>query len=71
MHNDKRVTRKCKWCHKEFHPRLADVKRGWGQYCSKVCKAKYQVKYMYDYPPEDPEAEIWAGLSFDEDKDVI
>ena len=24
--------------------RLADVKRGWGKFCNKSCKAKYQTK---------------------------
>nr|DAN71366.1 MAG TPA: DNA gyrase subunit A [Caudoviricetes sp.] len=29
----------CCECGKEFHPRMADVKRGWGKFCSKRCKA--------------------------------
>jgi len=31
-----------KKCHKEFQARTADVKRGWGKFCSKSCKAKHQ-----------------------------
>ena len=34
-----KVNKVCK-CGKNFEARLADVKRGWGKYCSKSCKAK-------------------------------
>jgi hypothetical protein len=34
----------CKWCHKPFHARQADINRGWGKYCSKSCKASHQEK---------------------------
>ncbi len=41
----KRVQRKCKCgCGKTFYPRVAEVKRGWGQFFSRSCKAKYQEK---------------------------
>lgn len=40
----KMVERKCKWCRKPFQARVADVKRGWGLFCSKSCKAKKQEK---------------------------
>lgn len=29
----------CKCCRKKFEARTADVKRGWGKFCSKRCKA--------------------------------
>ena len=29
----------CKCCKQEFKARVADIKRGWGKYCSKSCKA--------------------------------
>ncbi|WP_448205414.1 hypothetical protein [Azospirillum sp. sgz302134] len=32
--------RSCGCCRKEFHPKLADVRRGWGKFCSNVCKNK-------------------------------
>lgn len=35
----KTTKRFCPVCGKEFHPRMADVKRGWGKFCSKRCKA--------------------------------
>lgn len=35
----KTTKRFCPVCGKEFHPRMADVKRGWGRFCSKRCKA--------------------------------
>lgn len=31
-------------CKKEFEARTADVKRGWGKFCSKSCKAHKQTK---------------------------
>lgn len=30
-------------CTKPFTPRVADVKRGWGKFCSKSCKAQWQT----------------------------
>ena len=39
-----KVIRKCKSCGGEFKPRLADVNRGWGKFCSKSCKAIKQTK---------------------------
>lgn len=40
----KTTKRFCPVCGKEFHPRTADIKRGWGKFCSKRCKAIYQIK---------------------------
>lgn len=34
----------CGWCSKKKKVRSADIKRGWGKYCSKSCKAKDQAK---------------------------
>ncbi|HAV3054112.1 TPA: hypothetical protein JH928_003667 [Acinetobacter baumannii] len=34
----------CKWCKTPFQARTADVKRGWGKFCSKSCKASEQEK---------------------------
>lgn len=34
----------CRCCGKKFSARAADVKRGWGKYCSKRCKAVEQTK---------------------------
>jgi hypothetical protein len=45
----KMVERKCKWCRKPFQARAADVKRGWGLFCSKSCKAKKQEKRTGQY----------------------
>lgn len=33
------TTQKCASCKHEFQARTADVKRGWGKFCSKSCKA--------------------------------
>lgn len=38
------TTQKCKCCKQSFEARTADVKRGWGIYCSKRCKAIVQEK---------------------------
>ncbi len=40
------VDRKCKNCKKWIKVRSADIKRGWGKFCSKSCKAKKQSKTM-------------------------
>lgn len=34
---------KCGSCGITFQARTADVKRGWGKFCSKSCKAKKQT----------------------------
>lgn len=36
------TTVKCGKCKVDFQARTADVKRGWGKFCSKSCKAKKQ-----------------------------
>ncbi|MFS2027676.1 hypothetical protein [Massilia sp. CT11-137] len=43
------VEQKCKWCKEPFQARAADVKRGWGLYCSKSCKAMRQEKRTGQY----------------------
>lgn len=35
---------KCGNCKDEFEARKADIKRGWGKFCSKSCKAKKQER---------------------------
>ncbi len=40
------IDRKCKNCKKWIQVRSADIKRGWGKFCSKSCKAKKQSKSM-------------------------
>ena len=39
----------CKNCGKEFEARTADVKRGWGKFHNKSCKAKYQERNTGQY----------------------
>jgi endogenous inhibitor of DNA gyrase (YacG/DUF329 family) len=34
---------KCKRCGDPFEARVADIKRGWGKFCSKSCKAIKQT----------------------------
>lgn len=38
----KRIEAKCIKCGDVFSARVADRKRGWGNFCSKSCKAKEQ-----------------------------
>lgn len=45
------VDKKCECCKKDIKVRKADVKRGWGRFCSKSCKAKNQTSkrsFHYD-----------------------
>lgn len=42
------VQRKCR-CGKDFQARAADVKRGWGKFCSKSCKAVEQERHTRQY----------------------
>lgn len=39
----------CKNCGKDKKVRKADAKRGWGKFCSKVCKAKDQERRTGQY----------------------
>jgi len=36
-------------CKAEFEAKPSDVKRGWGLYCSKRCKAVVQEKITHQY----------------------
>lgn len=36
------IDKKCKHCKSDITVRLADHNRGWGKFCNKSCKAKYQ-----------------------------
>lgn len=42
MTRGKTKEKKCLRCKEIFHPRVADLKRGWGKFCSKSCKAVTQ-----------------------------
>jgi hypothetical protein len=43
------VDKSCEFCNANMTVRLADVKRGWGRFCSKSCKAKKQEKQNGQY----------------------
>jgi len=43
------IDKKCKHCSGDITVRLADHKRGWGNFCNKSCKAKYQEKRNGQY----------------------
>ena len=47
--NASMTTVNCKWCKNNFQARSADVKRGWGVFCSKQCKAMEQEKRTGQY----------------------
>lgn len=39
------MEKKCRHCDKPITVRVADHRRGWGNYCSKSCKAKRQARH--------------------------
>lgn len=43
------IDKKCKHCKSDITVRLADHNRGWGNFCNKSCKAKYQEKRNGQY----------------------
>lgn len=43
------INKKCKQCKNTISVRLADHNRGWGNFCDKSCKAKYQEKRNGQY----------------------
>lgn len=43
------IDKKCKHCESAISVRMADHKRGWGNFCNKSCKAKYQEKRTGQY----------------------
>lgn len=64
-----KVERKCKGCGRSFLARVADVKRGWGRFCSKSCKAKVQeantgqyAKHLHGSQPDDHDTAIDAAF---------
>ena len=54
-------TVRCENCKETMTVRTADIKRGWGRFCSKSCKAKKQTRsrrrgYYPEFAPSDFEA---------------
>lgn len=45
-----KVERPCATCGNPMQVREADVKRGWGRFCSKSCKARYKPIESEDAP---------------------
>ena len=43
---DKKTTKSCQNCNKEFTPDKRNVNRGWGLCCSKSCAATYRNKLI-------------------------
>ena len=41
---DKKMTRNCQNCNKEFTPDKRNVNRGWGLCCDKSCASTYKNK---------------------------
>ena len=41
---NKKTTKSCLSCNKEFTPDMRNVNRGWGLCCSKSCAATYKNK---------------------------
>ncbi|WMC11707.1 hypothetical protein PU634_04910 [Oceanimonas pelagia] len=49
-----KVERPCATCSKPMQVRAADVKRGWGRFCSKSCKAKHKSNECQEAPMFNP-----------------
>lgn len=49
-----KIKKDCKQCSTEFEARNADIKRGWGKFCSKSCKALYQEQVRQKVNVKDP-----------------
>lgn len=60
----KMVERKCKCCGSKFFARSADVKRGWGLYCSKSCKAIRQEARTGQYQRHQDREDSHGGMEF-------
>ncbi|KUZ78481.1 hypothetical protein WI37_11040 [Burkholderia ubonensis] len=61
----KMVDRQCSRCGKPFQARAADVKRGWGRFCSKSCKAVKQEERTgqhHAYLERREAYEKWDGV---------
>lgn len=43
------IEKNCKHCKSSISVRMSDHKRGWGNFCDKSCKAKYQEKHNGQY----------------------
>lgn len=43
------IDKNCKNCGSDITVRLADHKRGWGNFCNKRCKAKHQERRTGQY----------------------
>lgn len=39
-----KVSVDCKFCGDVFEARVADRKRGWGEFCSKSCSASFKAR---------------------------
>jgi hypothetical protein len=37
----------CLICNSEFEPKLSDLERGWGMFCSKNCSSSWRNKVKY------------------------
>lgn len=49
-----KVARPCETCSEPMQVREADVKRGWGRFCSKSCKAKHKSNECQEAPMFNP-----------------
>lgn len=71
----KMVEVNCKSCGHIFLARVADVKRGWGKFCSKSCKAvkqeqkTHQYRTHLEYKNQDYCDHDWESNGWDSHKD--
>lgn len=61
------VDKNCECCGKAMKVRAADIKRGWGRFCSKSCKASAQERRTGQYALFKATNEGRSFLGFEED----
>lgn len=63
------IKAKCKYCGDPMQVREADVKRGWGKFCSKSCAASWKERRTGNYARylarEEGEGVFQAAHQFD------
>ena len=60
------VEKNCKACGSNIFVRLADHKRGWGNFCNKACSAAFKCGMRPAYVDEEfAKKSFWASVCFE------
>jgi hypothetical protein len=60
-----KISRQCEACSTPFEAAVADVRRGWGRFCSRVCRARSQPKRPPRVDNRCPQGIIEARIQHD------